>query len=335
MLVVLHHAIKVARDRLGSNIPFFHIGNAGVDIFFAISGLVIVLSSVSLWGEKQAAWKFLRRRFIRVVPLYWLATMVKLALVLAQPGLAQHTRADAGYVLDSLLFIPAWNASGEALPLIPPGWTLSFEMLFYCIFSLALIGFRRPLLPVGIMLAALTLLGLSRSAEWGAPATLLSPLLLEFLGGMAVASLVLERRRIPLWLALGGVGLFVAGLGVSWGFPEYVCLEYRLFFWGVPGMGLLLGAVGLESRLGPWLRGLPNRLGNASYSIYLSHGFALQACALLWTHLPPGRSHLGQWAFIVTGFFLSAAAGIFVWRWVERPLLRWIEPARPTTTASP
>src|SRR5579871_6907304 len=93
MLVVLFHAGLLADERFGAPGhhlfgPLFRAGAGGVDIFFPISGFVMVVSTVGLLAQPGASRIFLTRRIIRIVPLYWIATTAKLVIVLAVPALA-------------------------------------------------------------------------------------------------------------------------------------------------------------------------------------------------------------------------------------------------------
>lgn len=77
--------------------PNFGVGSAGVDLFFVISGFVMVYSSERLFGDRASFRTFLTRRAIRIVPLYWTMTSVMLVWVLVR-GLqrlmqAQFTRS--------------------------------------------------------------------------------------------------------------------------------------------------------------------------------------------------------------------------------------------------
>ena len=145
-----------------------------MDIFFVISGFVMMLSSGRLLEKAHPARLFLWRRALRILPLYWLVTAVKLVLITIHPALSVRGRPSAWHIVASFLFIPSLNPEGEVRPLITPGWTLSFEMMFYVLFALSLVfgtggqGERRRT-PVQFLLPALLVLaglGLVRDASW-------------------------------------------------------------------------------------------------------------------------------------------------------------------------
>ena len=299
-------------------------GAAGVDLFFVISGVVMIVASARL-ATRPDGWRvFLQRRVERVAPLYWLATTAKLVLVLAAPVLARHARPDWNNVVCSYLFLPAANAGGEIRPVLPVGWTLSFEMLFYLVFAAGLAvrpagGLRSVVLRVVLpALCALSLLGLARTPEWPAVSVLADPLVLEF-GAGAVLGLWLLRAPAPAparravtaaWLLLAAAAT-LALLALPAGTPWWRALD-----WGGPAALLVAALLAVERsgrlRLPGWLL----RLGDASYAIYLVHGFVLAALGAL--HPP------AAWVLMAAALGVSSGAGLAVHRCVERPIAAWL-----------
>ena len=134
------------------------IGNVGVYIFFVISGFIMVHISWDDFGRRGAAPNFLRRRIIRIVPLYWLATIA--ALVFHRVSATHGAHAGWSELVRSLLFIPYRDEDVGWAPILRQGWTLNYEMMFYAIFTVAL-SFRRQIaLPaIGGALGIFTLVG--------------------------------------------------------------------------------------------------------------------------------------------------------------------------------
>lgn len=66
-------------------------GHCGVDIFFVISGFIMV-QTTRRGGHSPA--RFMANRIARVVPLYWLLTLGVFSLALAVPSLVQNTTTD-------------------------------------------------------------------------------------------------------------------------------------------------------------------------------------------------------------------------------------------------
>jgi exopolysaccharide production protein ExoZ len=152
-MVVIDHALL----ELTGNAPenrmtqaAWALGNAGVSIFFVISGFIMVHISWTNFGTPRASTNFMWRRLIRIVPLYWAATILALAFHRVS---ATHGGADGWRELAySLAFVPYKGGDQSWNPILPQGWTLNFEMMFYLLFAFWLAFPRRLALPAIIAL---------------------------------------------------------------------------------------------------------------------------------------------------------------------------------------
>ena len=320
MLVVLYHAADAWGARQmpqRSADAVWPNGAAGVDLFFVISGFVMALTSADL-GGRTGAWRFVRRRLRRVVPLYWLMTGVKLIILLAvaRPAALPSLWHSAA----SLLFIPSRDAAGVVRPVLGVGWTLQFEMLFYLLFALSL-ACRRPawrvLLPT---LAPLAVAGFFRGPHWPAPLVLANGLVLEFCLGLGVAAWWQSSPRPrPRRLA---ACLFGAGLAPLLTLPQPGTLRFAV--WGLPAALMLAGAVAAEPWLGKLLPRWLLTVGDASYATYLVHPFVVPVLAR-------GAAHAPAWltlpALLVASLGVSAAAGLALNRFVDQPIQCWLSAA--------
>ncbi len=201
-LVITDHALlELSHGALNSSATHlaWSLGSAGVDVFFIISGFIMVHISWERFGQRAAPADFLRRRVIRIVPLYWLATLAALA---AHKLLWTTHGADAGWrdLAYSLSFIP-YSDDGSWYPILPSGWTLNYEMMFYIVFALGLTLPRKLALPtVGAALGAFIIVG--PYFAQGAVAYLASPIVLWFLLGMGLAVIWHWRKLTePAWVA--------------------------------------------------------------------------------------------------------------------------------------
>lgn len=249
-------------------VPSFEAGAVGVDVFFVISGFIIVVASRNYFGASGAPWTFLRRRILRVVPLYWIAT-----LGVAAREMARGEPFGWGFLASSLFFVPHLNeAEGNFQPIVRVGWTLNFEMFFYVIFAAALLLPMRPALVA--VAFTLTFLVLAPIFDPASPFAFYWSgwLLLEFTFGMGVAWLYLSGARLPL---LAGVLLVVLGATVILLFSDTgndAYSAHRVLVWGLPS-ALIVGAAAMT----PWpsfgeaWRLTTNYLGDASYAVYLFH----------------------------------------------------------------
>lgn len=291
--------------------------HAGVDIFFVVSGFIMFFMSAAHFGSPGAPGQFLRRRAIRVIPLYWLFTSLMIAVILALPGKVVHDDLDAPHLMATYFFIPWPNADGAVQPLLSVGWTLNFEMLFYALFAAAmLLPLRAGMIALATAFGGLVIVGWALSLPEPF-ATWTKPLILEFLFGIGIAALYMKGVRLPVLARLGlvaaGAALLIAGEAAGlrgevgrwllWGAPSALIAAGFIFGGDFPSSGFT-GAL----RLG----------GDASYSLYLSHLFSLRAIGLAWPVL--GISN--GWAFIAVAGTGSIVAAVLVYLLVEKPMLR-------------
>lgn len=238
---------------------------AGVDVFFAISGFIMLVTS-----RRLAPGEFLLRRVVRVVPLYWFYTLLFAIVATVRPGQLESAVVNAETLFKSLAFIPYENPGrpGYITPLLQLGWTLNYEMLFYAIFAGALLlPLRHRALATTAVFAALMSLRLLPITEHSAALTFWSdPILLEFTFGMLIGHLFLSGPALPTWVCRALIALgFALLLGGVTAIDESA---WRFASWGVPCALAVLGAVMLDRQRGLGrLWRLPLLLGDASYSI--------------------------------------------------------------------
>ena len=113
----------------------FVIGAVGVDLFFVISGFVIVYSSENLFGRSDAPLYFFLRRAARIWPMYAAFTLAITAHLLYRYGTLEIAGHSWASLAASLAFIPFVNLHGTTTPIYGVGWTLNFEMFFYLLFA--------------------------------------------------------------------------------------------------------------------------------------------------------------------------------------------------------
>jgi len=155
-LHVLHDAIGLDPGGLAASLHDALPWQAGVDLFFVISGFVMVYSSADLFGQRSGRTVFMTRRVVRIVPLYWAATTLFLLIALIAPSAISHDDLTSARIVMSYGFIPAWSSSGFIQPIYSLGWTLNYEMFFYVIFAAFISQSRtRALLLIGLTLGGL------------------------------------------------------------------------------------------------------------------------------------------------------------------------------------
>jgi len=305
--VVTYHAFQWIDDR-------FWVGAAGVDVFFVISGFIIwTIGS----GEEASPGVFFWRRLTRVAPTYWLATGVVIGIATLWPSLMRQVTLSPAHIALSLAFVQHIDPRGLPFPVLPPGWSLDYEAVFYGLFTLVLFAPRD-------MRFRLLLSALGGAVVFGVldpPAYYLGAnmMLLQFGAGAWLARRrQLGRRILPeIGAALAVIG---AVLLAAQGLTGLRSDLWRPLLWGVPAAMIVAGAVALEPAAAPG-QGRPLRppsallrLGDASYAIYLCH-FITVALAARVVGLTP------IWLFVPGAVGLSLIAGLIAHRWVEQPLI--------------
>jgi exopolysaccharide production protein ExoZ len=97
----------------------------------------------------------------------------------------------------------------------------------------------------------------------------------------------------------------------------------RFLFYGVPTALFLYASISIEKLARPWLGGILLLLGDASYSIYLSHGFVIPPLAEAW-HILHWKGALSVYAFIAACLVISSVFGIGVHLFLEKPMMKFL-----------
>ena len=151
VLLVVHCHILDRQAGLGGSLQqsFFYLQNfgaAGVDIFFVISGFIITIVA-NPYAQHRQGWPFFVKRLLRVVPLYWLVSVLAAILFYRRNGSMVETEA----IAKTFLFYPFIGNSPSMGPVVFQGWTLSFELLFYTVTALAIRQGSKKYMPAVIL----------------------------------------------------------------------------------------------------------------------------------------------------------------------------------------
>jgi len=319
MVVVLH--LGGTLKPLGLPEGALSAGAAGVDLFFVISGFVMV-HSVS--ARPTGGGAFMLNRIVRVAPLYWLVTIVLGGAALAVPHVFRTVSATPERLILSLAFIPHFSAQGAVQPVLFVGWTLNYEMFFYLIFAVALTLMRAPgRTAVATLIALVGLVVLGRLVHFNDAAgrTFTDPILLEFGFGMMLA-LVFEKIRYfaPL-LACTAILLAFATILAQ----PYALVDIpRAIVWGVPALVIVFGAVSLEQAGISIRNSVVQKLGTSSYALYLIHPIPLGVGSRLSsTFSSPILALVLALLLLVAVVIVGYAVHLFV----EKPLTIWLRSA--------
>lgn len=267
------------------------LGAFGVDVFFVISGYVIA----GVAGRGASPGAFLRDRLTRIYPVYW---------TLSIPWLFWGLGPMPERLWTSITLWPAFSKVYE--PYLTPGWTLSFELLFYASVWLVLKGVGPRVLIAGWLL----MVGLAALTGWAPLRFIGSPMVLEFLAGVAIARWRLRGSWLLIPAAAAIVLLTGADLGLSARAFDPIGGFIRVALWGVPAAAIVIGALGLRDE-GPVWKPIAF-MGDASYALYLSHLLVISALLRFVGHGVP----------VALACALSIPLAILVHLAVEKPLIR-------------
>ncbi|MDH6233857.1 exopolysaccharide production protein ExoZ [Mesorhizobium soli] len=320
-VVAFHLTIMLTLPRyLGQEIfaDFTRRGNLGVDFFFVLSGFIIAFAHGRDIGRPDRLRNYLMRRFVRLFPVYWVYVGIFCVLVAIGFGTAATLPDTAGHWISTVSLIRLDNF---VFP-IAPAWTLVHEMAFYLVFALFIVSRRSGMAAFALwMLGCLLLREYPDYADWTPRTTYLSPLNLNFLVGILAFYGWTHGRPIVVKCAfVVGLALLIAIYALEAGGMLYSRLQiaYAVAF------GLIIaGAAALESD-GQWpskVR-LLNLIGDASYSIYLTHiaflGLLAKIMMGLTAHMPVPPK-----LFYISVFVGTVACGCILHLLVERPLVEF------------
>jgi exopolysaccharide production protein ExoZ len=297
-------------------------GGLGVQLFFCISGFIILRSAENLPCGWSAAWNFSKKRLIRVVPIYWLVTISYICKLYVEGHPVLPLDA-----IKSFLFIPFTNDLGLIRPVLGVAWTLNYEMFFYALMALAVALFARWRVVVVItalltMVLAGQLLDMKpnpiRVTSW---LLLANDWLLFFVVGLVVA-------RLPAYLSLPQFSWPTAFSLAAATMAMHMVLSQNSVWYVRHADWMALAACGLAvliatntrdvSREPSWWGEWLVKAGDGSYSTYLVHGTILGFVARL-----AGKVTTQDWSmtFSFAMVLVCSFAGYQVYKYIETPMI--------------
>ncbi len=292
LCVVISHIAHELSAMLAGKVANFNAklfpGDFGVDLFFVISGFIMVYTCWNGFQQKNAGFDFMRRRLIRIVPLYWAATSLMILAILMFPQKINTATSDWYQWFTSYLFIPyARESDGLVRPVLGLGWSLQYEMLFYGLFALML-GLPRKvgLTGIVIILCAIVLFANllipDSLASVGVAQFLSHPIILEFGAGVILGYIYCSGYRFGKSV---GIAAVICGVLLLLFVPSFndVIDRWRFVHYGMPAAILVSACVftnGMDAVSVP--RPLLN-IGESSYSVYLTHPFVIGIVSLVFS----------------------------------------------------
>jgi exopolysaccharide production protein ExoZ len=322
LLVLFSHLIRVEEKYSEDQwLPSLLLnGISGVDLFFVISGFIMVLTTTGMRSGLPNAAFFLYKRASRIFPVYIFYTTLVLGLAILKPS---WVNSGAEYdLLSSYFLLPS-----SYPPLLAVGWTLIHEMYFYYVFFIILFFSEKLLLPLLLLWAIIVFLG-NVLFEVSNPFLKLavSPLTYEFIGGALIA-LLYERWKPNLnfyvasfVICLSFVAMFYLGQVYTFNEGAQPSGMARVLIYGIPSLVILFLVVNVEAA-GKVFPSWFAKIGDASYSTYLTHVLVLSVAGRIWSQL----SFDGAFDNAVIIIILIGAClvyGHFSYKYLERPCLK-------------
>jgi exopolysaccharide production protein ExoZ len=320
LLVVASHALLYPIDY--QDMFYERLGWLGVILFFVVSGFIIV----SVTGaERFEPIAFLRRRLLRVVPLYWAFTFFAALMALLVPALFKTTVFDFGQLVLSLVFIPFYNPASHGYhPLYKLGWTLNYEMYFYLCFALvAFLTARKRVVVLTVVFTLLAVYGFVFKPDTALPGFYTIYMPLAFVVGAWIGLLYIEGQLRALSNKVVSLLAGVAALALLQGFltnPDYYA-DPLAFIGLVSFSGIVLLMLVARAASVPQSR-LLEYLGDASYSIYLAHIFAIGVIGGAVMRLFGAANGVVIGGAVLGALLGGVLIGVVVYEIAEKPLMK-------------
>jgi exopolysaccharide production protein ExoZ len=322
--VVVFHLIPIENKYGGGTtiLPLiFQHGKFGVDLFFVISGFVMVTITRGQFQKSKDAFIFLYHRAARIYPPYWFYSLLLLAVFTVRPTWINSAQGNQVDIVSSFLLLPQ-----NALPLLNVGWTLIHELYFYLVFFLLLLVVSGRYLSISLLIWSATVVALNICLENKGPTLQLisHPLTLEFIGGCFLAKFFYEGPKIKISLVLIIAAVVMAATllgfmknGDNTSIPSG---WWRVALYGIPA-SLVVYFITMAEAHGHISHPFLVKLGDASYSIYLSHILVLSAVGRIWFLF--GTDSFIDNIFMIPFLFICVIAyGMISYQVIERPLIR-------------
>ncbi len=305
------------------------MGQARVAVFFAVSGFILTHVALRRGSRQPSPVAFIRNRFLRLAPLYYLTTLLMVAFVWATQSFStqpDRRLPDAPEWISSFLFIPYRADYGLLQPIYGLGWTLQYEMFFCVLFAVAIMaGIGRAAWLLMATIIGLVLIGTQLSepsGRWGAEITVYyftRPILLYFVVGIALALLRARlNERLPT-MPQPAIA-FIALAAILWS-----SLDASRLMVGVTiaiGITVLTIQAPPTGMFGRRVQAISRESGKASYSMFLTHSFLLGMFATATASIAV-LSPAWLMVMLILACVITTMFGWLVWRLVELPIDRW------------
>jgi len=334
-LVVAYHLTRSGQNYFSTDFlgRVFESGDVGVDFFFVLSGFIITYVHFEDLVARDNVFSFLKKRVVRIYPIYWIiATGYLFLLLFVANGKTNHhdhqidlqSVNDWLYIAGCYLLIPQ-----EHDFFLGVAWTLSYEMLFYLVFMIGIVlGFKKArflfVIWAGVILLKIFIEIVAPTVE--IPGILiLNVRIVEFLTGCMVAYLILKSHKISDYLLFPLLAMGVGSLVMF--YPHWVAKGWGILILALVNGLIIFRIVNLDLQRSIRYPKLFLLVGEASYSIYLSHIIFLSLFLRVFQVVVNKfgvTSYLAIQMVYTLILVFSVIGGILIYKYIESPVLRYL-----------
>lgn len=315
LFVMAFHANYMFSERY--DFSFFNIGNwhsrsGGVDLFFAVSGLMIYYINQNNFGLKPKAILFLKKRIMKIIPLYWMLTFVGFGICVVLPQLGDPKDGTISNTLLSMFFL-------HPDPTVGVAWSLRHILFFYILFAI-LISFPNKITK-GIIFTwlAVSLLCLAGIPPFEKLSSFLFSINNIEIWSGALVGYLSSRMRIKNEKLVIFIGVMCYMFIWVTNSLEVLNIPNKLIFFCIGSIFILSGVMSIDLRRDVKMPRLLTYIGDASYSIFLSHVQCILFFMLVFDKLNIMKL-IGKDITLVLIMILSPAMGIVLHEVMEKPI---------------
>lgn len=306
LLVLCLHSVYKEKTYGEAYFDGFSIGHIGVDIFFIISGFVMLYTL----NPELDAKKFLLKRVIRILPVYWATLCIAITVYLINPSLVNGGRDSS--ILGSIFLIPTHD-----LFLNQNAWTLTYEFIFYIIFStLFIFKGDYKVVSVVFVILALSCVGQIISVSNPLLSYITSSLLIEFIYGFFLCYFY-KYFDFKFKMVFVVLNIILSLLVIS----SNIGVQYRFLYLGLPALTTCCIIILFDDWINKYTAPLSDFLGDISYSLYLIHPFTLSGTSIILRHFEITNPYL----FVTILISVSLFSGWLTFQLIEQPLTTKIQ----------
>ncbi|WP_447887716.1 acyltransferase family protein [Serratia fonticola] len=320
LLVLVTHSTFYTHERYSDAMTVFKPGAVGVDIFFVISGFVILLSSITKSGEFRGGLDFTVKRLTRIVPMYWIATSIKVAALILSPALVLHAAFDPSRIILSYFFLPSVSPDGRWEPILGVGWTLVFEMFFYFIFAMSLFAKRNPIVISSFIIISFSAISTLRADSWPVWTMYFDRIMLYFVIGMMCYIIMMMCSKTTLraiTATLVTVSIIFIARKIVLDEEIITRLSFETFTFVVT---LFFVVVQCEPVFTGSVSKLFSLLGDASYSTYLFHPIVAPLVPTVFKKLSSHGITVNPFIVVISTIIFALIVTVIIHLVIEKPI---------------